>query len=217
MSTLTRQYIFFDIDSLELVTDTQTASVIPHLGVRQRMLPWKAQLNTIHQLAIDLQAVQVFCTCCSGTATTQENCPEALHIPVDKQDQSWRDDLWNARLIHLMKRSCGIPSENFTRRYFDMFLHNENGYDLIHMLPTKTWVVYGNGFDLCVCAAIDGLLAQERSVIILTDILCSSAEGYGPFGTESFREKKLADYKARGVGLMTLNTFKSALVYADML
>ena len=150
----------------------------------------------------------VFTTCCSGSMLRPESRDDILFIPLDPGQTSWKPVLSQKRLIYLQKKTYGVPKINFDCRAFEMFSDNGNASQLIRELAADEWILFGNGLDLCVNAAVTGvLLAGARRVTFLRDCMCSSAKGYGPYGTEEHRDATFARWRKEGAGEQTLDQF----------
>ena len=67
---------------------------------------------------------------------------------------------------------------NFTCRAYDMFQDNGNAARLVQALDVGEWIVFGNGFDLCVNSAVHGLLAAQQKVCLLSDVWVAGSRGY---------------------------------------
>ncbi|MCE5276933.1 MAG: hypothetical protein ABFD92_10350 [Planctomycetaceae bacterium] len=194
-----RRLGFFDVDCREL-TDAGDG-----LQFRPRVKPLAPRLEQIYGLARRLEAPLVFTTCCSGRMLDAGSLNDVLLVPLDAADQQWRRRLDSAALICLAKKTYNDPPKNYACRAFDMFADNANAVAMVRALDVGEWVVFGNGFDLCVNAAVRGLLAAGQNVRVVTDVTIASAKGYGRCGTDEYRREILADFAAAGVRLCTLD------------
>jgi len=158
---MTHRFSFFDVDSRELDESART------LGYRPRVLPIVPKLERLYSLADTKGWPLVFTTCCSGRMLSPKNLPDVLFIPLDASDTSWCAAVGKHRRFYLAKRTCGDPKLNYDARTFDMFQHNANARRLLQSLDVETWVVFGNGFDLCVNAAANGILNAGLPLILL--------------------------------------------------
>ncbi len=194
-----RRFGFFDVDCREL------ADAGDGLQFRPRVKPLAGALESLYALARRLEAPLVFTTCCSGRMLAAESLDDVLLVPLDAGDRQWRQRLDGAELICLAKKTYNDPPKNYSCRAFDMFADNANATALVQALDVAEWIVFGNGFDLCVNAAVRGLLAAGQKVCVVTDVTIASAKGYGRCGTDENRRDILADFAAAGVRLCTLN------------
>jgi nicotinamidase-related amidase len=193
---MAHRFGFFDVDSREL-DDSGRA-----LGYRPRVLPIAPKLERLYALAETRGYPLVFTTCCSGRMPAPENLPDILHVPLDESDASWRAAVGTHQRFYLAKRTCGDPKLNYNARTFDMFQHNPNARLLLQSLDVETWVVFGNGFDLCVASAANGILGAGLPLILLEDVRISSAGG-----TPASEAETLRRLRERGARIMTLEAF----------
>lgn len=147
------------------------------LDYRPRVLPLAPRLEILYSLIEKNQYPFVFSTCCSGSMPLANDLPDVLYIPLDASDQSWTQKIDDYRRFYLAKKAYGDPKRNAECRAFDMFQDNQNAPKLIQSLNVDTWIVFGNGFDLCVNAAAQGLLKCGVDLIVLSDVRISSAGG----------------------------------------
>jgi hypothetical protein len=187
---------FFDVDSREL--DERGLG----LTYRPRVLPIVPLLERLYALANAKQYPLVFTTCCSGRMLSARGLPGTLFVPLDGAETAWRSRLSDFQRFYLAKRTCGIPKLNFDCRLFDMFEHNRNAGHLIRKLGVATWVVFGNGFDLCVNSAAHGILNTGLPLIVLEDVRVSSASG-----TPETERETIRTLRERGAQVMTLQQF----------
>jgi nicotinamidase-related amidase len=192
---LLHRYGFFDADCRELGPDRRS------LGFRPRVAPLVATLEKLYAW-IDAHGYPlVFTTCCSGSMPAEGQLPGVVHVPLEVGDGSWQQHLAKARRFYLAKKAYGDPKVNGACRAYDMFQDNANAPELVRALSTK-WVVFGNGFDLCVHSAAAGILATGLSAIVLHDVRISSAGGTPE--SEALTLQSLAD---RGAAVMGLAQF----------
>jgi len=92
--------------------------------------------------------------------------------------------------------------ENFDCRAFDMFQYNANAGRLLRELNAETWVVFGNGFDLCVASAARGILQAGLELILLEDVRISSAGA-----TPQSEQQTIDSLRTLGARIMTLPAF----------
>lgn len=196
------QIALFDSDCLEVADSGSVLSrVLPGFGIRPRVQPFADKLDALYAFAKKLNIVMVFTHCCSARHFTPGSHPDVLVVPVDSSDSDWTAKVQQYRLINIQKRSGGAPNESFICRYFDSFQHNQNARKLLQILNIQRWVLFGHGFDLCVDSAAKGIISSGAKVHILTDVLASSAPGYGPYGTEESK-RLIMDFLVR-VGATT--------------
>lgn len=190
----------FDSDCLEAAgPDSLVSRILPSFGIRPRMQPKAAQLDTLYALAERHGLVMVFTHCCSSTPVKPETHPNVLVVPIDESDRSWEAKVRYYRLINIEKRVGAALNESFICRHFDAFQHNRNATRLLKLLNIPRWVVFGHGFDLCVDSSVKGIVAAGYRAHVLTDVLASSATGYGPYGTEESKASILGYLQKIGV------------------
>lgn len=188
---------FFDVDSREL--DEQGRG----LTYRPRVWPIAPQLERVYALIERKQFPLVFTTCCSGRMLTAERgLPGTLQVPLEAADSAWRARVGEHRRFYLAKRTHGNPQQNLACRTFDMFQHNPNAAPLFRELKVGGWVVFGNGFDLCVNSAVRGLLKLGLPVTLLEDVRASSGSG-----TPESERETIAALRALGANVTTLRQF----------
>ncbi len=95
-----------------------------------------------------------------------------------------------------------------------MFADNGNATALVKELNADEWVLFGNALDLCVDAAVRGVLAAGGNVTFLSDCMCSSATGYGLNGTEENRLATFARWREAGAKEQTLDAFLARMEVA---
>lgn len=61
--------------------------------------------------------------------------------------------------------------------------------------------------DFCVNHAVKHILATQRPVTFLSDVMIASAKGYGESGTEKNRIATFANWRALGATEQTLEQF----------
>jgi len=187
---------FFDTDCRELDEPGEG------LAYRPRVRPLIVKLERLYALAERRGYPLVFTTCCSGRMPAAASWPQVCQVPLDATDAGWRESVGRFRQFYLAKRTCGRPEGNLACRYFDMFLHNANAAALLRKLAVGTWVVFGNGFDLCVGAAARGILDAGQDLILLEDVRVASARA-----TPASEQATLDELAARGGRRMTLDDF----------
>jgi nicotinamidase-related amidase len=193
---MAHRFGFFDVDSRELDESRRA------LGYRPRVLPIVPKLERLYALADAKGWPLVFTTCCSGRMLPPEALPDTLFVPLDASDAAWRAKVGDYRRFYLAKRTCGDPKLNFNTRTFDMFQHNANARLLLQSLDVETWVVFGNGFDLCVGSAANGILGAGLPLLLIEDVRVSSADG-----TPASEAETLRRLRERGARTMTLEAF----------
>lgn len=162
---------FFDVDCLELSADDQG------FAYRPRVKTIVGQLEEIYQKAEKRKAPFLFTTCCSGNMPKPESFEDVLYVPLSSFENNWQKKVASYRKFYLAKRAYGVPGVNYACRAFDMFQDNMNARKLLEKLDVKLWVVFGNGFDLCVKSAVSGILNAGYEVIVIQDVFISSAGG----------------------------------------
>ena len=194
------RFAFFDVDCLETLPSG-------FLRLRPRVLPFQEKLRALYGLARDGGYPMVFTTCCSGAMLRPESRPDILFVPLDPLQTEWKERLPIQRLIYLEKKAYGDPKVNFACRAFDMFSDNGNAALLIRELDADEWIVFGNALDLCVDSAVTGIIRAGGCVTFLSDCMCSSATGYGPYGTEENRVATFARWRNAGATEQTIDGF----------
>lgn len=184
----------FDVDSRERGVGASCG-----LCARPRMSHLQPALDRLYAFAAERGLPIVFTTCCSGRMLAPGERPDVLHIPMDAADQGWVSQLDEYRLYYVEKPAWGDPQLNYERRAFEIFARNDNVAPLVQALGDRRWVVFGNGFDLCVDGVVQGLRRAGRSVTVLADVLVSSATG----NADTMRER-LEGYRREGIDTPTL-------------
>jgi nicotinamidase-related amidase len=190
------------------------------LDFRPRVQPLIDPLNRLYGLSEEHRLPLVFTVCCSGRVLPRYGLGDILTVPLDPSQQRWQEELYDHRMFYLEKKACDTAGDNFTCRAFDMFRHNGNATCLSQSLGVEEWIVFGNGFDLCIYSAVQGLLAAGQKVCLLTDVFARGARGYytdtpqGRFenGTPENLERILAEFRELGVRMATLDEFTTSLV-----
>lgn len=185
---------FFDVDSRE-----RDAGAGCDLCSRPRMRHLDGALDRLYAFAEQGSWPLVFTTCCSGRRPVPGESPGVLHVPMDAADTAWRARLQEHRVFYLDKPAHGDPTLNYERRAFDVFGRNDNAAFLVEALGPRRWVVFGNGFDLCVDGVVQGLVKAGASVTVVADVLVSSATG-----DADSMGAILARYRQEGIGTPTL-------------
>jgi len=193
---MAHRFGFFDADCRELAENGRG------LAYRLRVGPIVPQLKQLYALAEARAYPLVFTTCCSGRMLSPPGLPGIGFVPLDAADASWRATTGNFRQFYLAKHTCGQPKANFDCRAFDMFQYNANASRLLRELGVETWVVFGNGFDLCVGAAARGILQAGLELILLEDVRISSAGA-----TSESEQRTFSTLRHLGARLMTLQSF----------
>lgn len=203
----------FDVDSREL------NKAGDGLDFRPRAEPLKDRLNRLYALSEKRRIPLVFTTCCSGRMLSPDSLPEVVVVPLAADRREWEAQMPSHRIFYLEKRAYSKPKENFTLRAYDMFQNNGNGARLVQSLNVGEWIVFGNGFDLCINSAVHGLLAAGQKVCLLSDVYARGSRGYyvptpkGPFecGTQANLVRILAEFKQLGVRTVTLEQFLASV------
>ena len=193
---MAHRFGLFDVDSRELAESGDG------LAFRPRVHPIVPQLQRLYSLAEAKRYPLVFTTCCSGRMLPPLGLPGTCFVPLDGAGTSWRAALDGCRQFYLAKPTHGDPALNFACRDFDMFQHNRNAVHLLRELGVETWVVFGNGFDLCVGSAARGILRAGLTLILLEDVRVSSAGA-----TPQSEAETLRALCRQGVRLMTFDSF----------
>lgn len=215
---LNRRLALFDSDCLELAAaaPARRSRELPAFAIRERVYPLADKLERLYAFARRRELTMVFTHCCSARAVAPAaaaNAPDptpdgVLVVPMNGGDESWLAGVRSHRLINLEKYNDTPLQESFICRHFDAFQHNANARRLLAALAIPQWVMFGHGFDLCVDSAVKGLIAAGYHVHLLTDVIASSATGYGPYGTEASK-RAILDYLVR-IGVTT-GTLESLL------
>ena len=201
------RYALFDADCLE-------CSELGEIILRPRVRPFRENLRQLYEASAAHELPLVFTTCCSGRMLRPEQRPDVLFVPLDSRKQEWKAGIPFKRLIYLEKKAYGQPSLNFACRAFDMFSDNGNAGHLVKSLQVDEWIVFGNGLDLCVSSAVDGLLLHGQKVRFLPDCMCSGAKGYGNLGTEENRQAAFSRWREGGASESRLESFLNSLEQA---
>jgi len=201
---MNREIGFFDVDCREL------NAAGTGLGYRPRVEPIVPALEKLYARARELDAPEVFTTCCSGRMLREASLSEVLFVPMDPAQSGWTARVPAHRLFYLEKATCGVPAENYKQRTFDAFRYNRNAPRLFELLGARRWVVFGNGFDLCVNTTVRGLLGCGLAVHLIADVTVAAARGYDDCGTEENRRRVLEDLAGLGATVGTLAEFLEA-------
>jgi nicotinamidase-related amidase len=188
----------WEVDCRELSKDGRT------WVLRQRVQPLAAKLDRLNDFARKHELATVFTACCSARMPQRAGRDDFLFVPVSGNENGWESRLSDYSLIYLEKTTCGDPLLNFQYRAFDVFHGNHNAGRLLMLLDIPTWIVYGNGFELCVASAVEGILRAGCSVRLLTDILAQSAGGYGDYGTERSKARAIGQLGEKGAETLSL-------------
>jgi hypothetical protein len=188
----------WEVDCRELSEDGET------LILRQRVEPLAAKLDELYGLARRCELTTVFTTCCSGRMPRNVDHGDFLFVPLQGNETGWESRVSDYPLIYLDKVTCGDPRLNFQCRAFDVFHGNRNAEKLLFLLDISNWIVFGNGFELCVASSIEGILGAGYRVQLITDVLAQSAGGYGGFGTEESKARVIGELQAKGVTTLLL-------------
>ena len=188
----------WDVDCRELSEDGKT------LKFRQRVEPLAAKLNELYDFARRHELTTIFTTCCSGRMPPNVNHKDFLFVPLQGNESGWESRFSDYTLIYLEKVTCGDPRLNFQCRAFDVFHGNQNAERLLYLLDIPTWIVFGNGFELCVASSVGGILNVGYHVRLITDVLAQSARGYGDLGTEKSKARVISDLQAKGAETLSL-------------
>jgi hypothetical protein len=205
---LKRRVALFDSDCLEVAGEGSLRSrELPDFGIRARVQPLAGKLDRLYAFARRHDLITVFTHCCDARIVKPGAHPEVLVVPMDGSDGGWVQDVGRFRLINIQKHNAAPLRESFICRHFDMFQHNSNARRLLRILDIPQWVVFGHGFDLCVDSAVKGIVSAGYGVHVLTDVIASSATGYGPYGTEESKRSILEYLMKIGVTTGTLDAY----------
>lgn len=193
---MAHRFGLFDVDSRELDATGRG------LAYRPRVQPIVARLERLYALAEAKAYPLVFTTCCSGRMLAQPGLPNICFVPLEAAELAWRTAVGGCRQFYLAKHTCGNPQANLACRAFDLFQYNANAGRLLRELSVARWVVFGNGFDLCVGSTARGMLEAGLELTLLEDVRVSS-EGATP---RSERET-LRELCRQGARLMTFQSF----------
>jgi nicotinamidase-related amidase len=209
-----RPFGFFDVDSRELNKAGNA------LGFRPRVEPLVDRLKRLYALAEQRSAPLVFTTCCSGRVLGPDSLAEVLFVPLDAAQREWAERLGEHRLFCVQKKTYTPDTQlNFSCRAYDMFQDNGNAARLVQALNVGEWIVFGNGFDLCINSAVHGLLAAGQKVCLLSDVWVTASRGYyvstprGQMecGTPQNQARILAEFRQLGVRMATLEEFLASV------
>jgi len=195
---MAHRFGLYDVDSRELDESGRNLAFRPRVG------PIVPQLERLYTLAEEEHYPLVFTTCCSGRMASPGRLPNTGFVPMNVTEACWRAALPKCRRFYLAKPAFGHPNLNRACRAFDIFQHNANAPHLFRELDVGTWVVFGNGFDLCVGSAARGLLQAGLKVVVLEDVRVSSADA-----TPQSELQTLHTLREQGARLMTLDSFLS--------
>lgn len=205
---LNKRLALFDTDCLEVADASSMRSrQLPDFGIRLRVQPLAEKLDRLYAFAKRHELVMIFTQCCSARVVRPDSHPEVLVIPMDPADRGWMDRVGRFRLINIQKHNAAPLHDSFICRHFDMFQHNANARRLLEILDIPQWVVFGHGFDLCVDSAVKGIVAAGYAAHVLTDVIASSASGYGPYGTPESKRLILEYLVKIGVTTGALDAF----------
>jgi nicotinamidase-related amidase len=188
----------WEVDCRELSKDGRTWEL------RQRVKPLAVKLDQLGDFARKHELTTVFTACCSARMPQRGGRGGFLFVPLRGNENRWESRLGEHSLIYLEKTTCGDPQLNYQYRAFDVFHGNHNAKRLLLLLDIPTWIVYGNGFELCVASAVEGILKAGRSVRLVTDVLAQSAGGYADYGTEGSRARAIVQLGEKGAETLSL-------------
>jgi nicotinamidase-related amidase len=192
----------FDVDSREL------NKAGDGLGFRPRVEPLIDRLMRLYALAEQRRAPLVFTTCCSGRMLRADSVPEVLFVPLDAAQRQWEGQIRERRLFYLEKNAN-----------YHMFEYNGNAARLVQALNVGEWIIFGNGFDMCIDSDVRGLLAAGQKVCLLSDVYARSARGYfvptarGRFetATPENEARLISEFRQLGVRTATLEEFLASV------
>jgi hypothetical protein len=196
------QFGLFDVDCRELNEAGNG------LQFRERVAPLSDRLNRLYAFSDERRLPLVFTTCCSGRMLAPDSFPDVLHVPIDAAQRQWEQRLAPHRRFYLEKS-----------KEYDMFAYNGNAVRLVQALGVGEWVIFGNGFDLCINGDIRALLAADQRVCLLSDVYARAAPGYyvstpqGRFetATPETEARLLAEFRDLGVRITTLEQFLASV------
>lgn len=195
-----REIGFFDVDSREMDECGK------ELKLQDRMKPVAKKLNDLYDFAARFSLPFVFTTCCSGKFPETGSLDYVCRIPMDSNDSSWMKNAERYRYFYLQKKQYGNPRINSERCAYAFFKYNGNAMKLFKKLKMKKWVVFGNGFDLCVYHACLNLLKNGFKLVILEDAVVP-AWGRKPTGTKENKKRILKELEGLGAEIMNTETF----------
>jgi nicotinamidase-related amidase len=192
----------FDVDCRELNRSGDG------LDFRPRVAPLVDRLKQLYAAAERRRAPLVFTTCCSGRKLRLDSVPGVVFVPLDAAQRQWEAQVPAQRLFHLEKDGS-----------YEMFKHNGNAVRLVQSLNVGEWIIFGNGFDLCIDSDVRALLAAGQKVCLLSDVYARSAGGYfvptsrGRFETATAENEAriLAEFRRLGVRSATLAEFLASI------
>ena len=164
-------------------------------------------MNRLYAIALNGGHPFVFCTCCSGKFLNPGERDDTLFIPIDGSDDTWLARVGDARMIYLQKTTECEPAKSYSQACFMVFRHNPNAGRFFRASPVRRWIVFGNGFELCIRSAIDGVLEAGCEVWLIDDCFVQSARGYGISGTPEGRATALRELSQKGVKQLSLDEF----------
>ena len=193
---MAHRFGLFDADCREL--DESGSGLV----YRPRVLPIVPKLEQLYSVADSKQYPLVFTTCCSGRMLQPAGLSGVCYVPLSDKEPSWRAELSKCRRFYAAKHTCGNPARNFACQAFDMFQYNANLRALLQELEVQTWVLFGNGFELCVGSAARGILEAGLGLILLEDVRISSV-----VSTPDSERATLGKLGKQGAKIMTLQSF----------
>jgi hypothetical protein len=157
------RFAFFDVDCLEVAPDNRL-----RLHPNRRLRPYRKKLCSLYRLIGEGGYPLVFTTCYSRPMLQPGDREDILFVPLDSSDTGWKSLLPTRSLIYLHKTYRDPTS---VCRNYDMFADNGNAAALVRELAAGEWIVFGNGFDLCTGAAIEGILRADARVSFISDCM----------------------------------------------
>ena len=159
-------YAFFDADCLEATPEGAF-----RLHPRARLQPFRKKLIALYKLIRANAAPLVYSTCYGRPMLRPGIRSDILFVPLDKNEQAWKEGVDSHHLFYVHK-TYREPQKTHLCPTYDMFADNGNAADLVRAIDAREWIVFGNGFNLCIGAAVQGILnAGAPSVTFLSDIM----------------------------------------------
>jgi len=208
---------FYDVDSRD-----DPLAPGPDFAFRPRVQAVADGLTRL-LLAAEDRGVTIVTRClhvCGGRTCRLEIEDGTLTVPMDAGPDDVRRVIRARRgdfaRVELERRTCGRPEENARRRAFDAFHVNPGASAAVEELGVDRWVVLGTSLPVCLLAAVEGLLALGRDVVVASDAiwdmprvftnyapadLLRSIAGDGPVGPEhvpAFVAAYLERYRSLG-------------------
>ncbi|XHR31232.1 MAG: hypothetical protein ACFUZC_11890 [Chthoniobacteraceae bacterium] len=159
-------YAFFDADCLEA-----TPQGALRLHPRARLQPFRKKLIALYKVIRANAAPLVYSTCYGRPMLRPGVRGDILFVPLDPREQAWKADVATHHLFYVHK-TYRDPKQKHLCPTYDMFADNGNAADLVRAIDAREWIVFGNGFNLCIGGAVLGILnAGAPRVTFLADVM----------------------------------------------